>query len=133
MLTFTPPDDVLVAMGHPKRRRDPKEVGMRSWSNRDVDVLFQPRTLVHFTGDARKPWMHAIRAGVQVDGAGADGGPATCDWWGATDYLLRRGPRRISVVLAFGEPADIFITTGAAVIVASAGYIARREMQLKGR
>ena len=34
-------------------------------------------------------------------------------------------------VVAFGEPADIFITTGAAVIVGSAWYIARREMQLK--
>ena len=36
-------------------------------------------------------------------------------------------------VVAFGEPADIFITTGAAVIVGSAWYIARREMQMKGR
>lgn len=34
-------------------------------------------------------------------------------------------------VVAFGEPADVFITTGAAVIVGSAWYIARREMQLK--
>ena len=36
-------------------------------------------------------------------------------------------------VVAFGEPADIFITAGAAVIVGSAWYIARREMQLKRR
>ncbi len=34
-------------------------------------------------------------------------------------------------VVAFGEPADVFITAGAAVIVGSAWYIARREMQLK--
>ena len=104
VLTFTPPDDVLSAMGQPARRRDPREVGLSSWSTRDVDVLMQPRSLVHFTGAARAPWMHAIRAGVQVDGAGAGGGPATCDWWGKTDYLLRREPRRLSVVLAFGAP-----------------------------
>ncbi len=36
-------------------------------------------------------------------------------------------------VVAFGEPADIFITTGAAVIVGSAWYIARREMQIRRR
>lgn len=34
-------------------------------------------------------------------------------------------------VVAFGEPVDVFITAGAAVIVGSAWYIARREMQLK--
>lgn len=34
-------------------------------------------------------------------------------------------------VVAFGEPADIFITAGAAVIVGSAWYIAKREMLLK--
>ena len=105
VLTFTPPEDVLAAEGRPPRRREPREVGLRSWTDRDVDVLFQPRTLVHFTGAARHTWMHAIRAGVQVDGAGAGGGPATCDWWGQSDYLLRREPRRLSVVFAFGEPS----------------------------
>ena len=39
----------------------------------DIDVLVQPRSLVHFTGAARHTWMHAIRAGVQVDGAGPGG------------------------------------------------------------
>ena len=106
VLTFTPPDEVLAAMGQPPRRRDAKEVGLRSWSTRDVDVLFQPRSLVHFTGAARSTWMHAIRAGVQIDGAGVDGVPATCDWWGNTEYLVRREPRRLSVVLAFGEAPD---------------------------
>lgn len=104
VLTFTPPEDELAAMGQPPRRRVPKDVGMRSWSDKDVDVIFQPRSLVHFTGKARHTWMHAIRAGVQVDGVGEGGGPATCDWWGQTDYLLRRAPRRLSVVFAFGEP-----------------------------
>lgn len=104
VLTFTPPDEVLRAMGEPPRRRDAREVGLHSWSTRDVDVLVQPRSLVHFTGPARSTWMHAIRAGVQVDGVDPGGGPATCDWWGTTDYLLRREPRRLSVVLAFGAP-----------------------------
>lgn len=107
VLTFTPPEEALRAMGVPAaRRRDPHDVGLRSWTDRDVDVLFMPRTLVHFTQAARSPWMHAIRAGVQVDGAGPGGAPATCDWWGKTDYLLSRAPRRLSVVLAFGEPDE---------------------------
>ena len=96
VLTFTPPE------GEAPRRREPREVGLRSWSDRDVDVLFEPRSLVHFSGAARHPWMHAIRSGVQVDGAD---GPITCDWWGQPDYLLRRGRRRLSVVLAFGAPS----------------------------
>ena len=106
VLTFTPPDEVLASLGQTARRRDPKEIGMRSWSDRDIDVIFQPRSLVHFTGEARAVWSHAIRAGVSVDGVGPGGGPATCDWWGQTDYLLRRAPRRLSVVLAFGEPGS---------------------------
>ena len=104
VLTFTPSEEELAAMGEPPRRRDPREIGMSSWSTRDVDVLVQPRSLVHFTGAARSSWHHAIRAGVQVDGVGEDGGTATCDWWGTTDYLVRRSPRRLSVVLAFGDP-----------------------------
>ena len=104
VLTFTPPDDVLAAMGEPPRRRDPRQIGLSSWSTRDVDVLFQPRSLVHFTSAARSSWMHAIRAGVQVDGVGDGGGAATCDWWGVPEYLVRRSPRRLSIVLAYGEP-----------------------------
>ena len=60
----------------PEPRRDPREIGLRSWSTRDVDVLVQPRSLVHFTGAARSSWMHAIRSGVVVDGAGPGGGAA---------------------------------------------------------
>jgi hypothetical protein len=104
VLTFTPPDSELAQMDRPARRREPREVGLRSWSDADVDVLFQPRSLVHFSGPARTTWMHAIRAGVAVDGAGPDGAAAICDWWGQPDYLLRRNPRRLSVVLAFGDP-----------------------------
>lgn len=94
-------------------------MGLRSWSDADIDVLVQPRTLLHFTGAARDGWSHAIRAGVAVDvmapaapaggdaatAASAAAAPAVCDWWGATDYLLRREPHRLSLVLAFGGAA----------------------------
>lgn len=93
VLTFSPPDV--------PRRKDPHEIGMKSWTDRDIDVLALPRTLLHFTGHARTSWLHAIRAGVQVgDGDHA----AICDWWGQPDYLVKRGPSRMSLVLAYGEP-----------------------------
>ena len=107
VLTFTPPDELLEARGLPPRRREPQAVGTSSWSDLDIDVLVQPRSLVHFTADARSSWMHAIRAGVSVDaaavgGGGGDGAPIVCDWWGQPDYLLQRAPSRLSVVMAFG-------------------------------
>ena len=102
VLTFSPPDAELVARGLP-RRRDGREVGLQSWTDLDFDVLVQPRSLVHFTGAARDSWMHAIRSGVQVDSPSASGGGDLCDWWGQSDYLVKRGPRRVSVVLAFGD------------------------------
>lgn len=99
MTTFTPSDALLQDRGL-ERRRDPHEVGLRSWSDMDIDVLVQPRTLLHFSGDARYEWQHAIRAGLEVP-LGDE--RVVCDWWGANDYLLRREPRRFSVVLAFGD------------------------------
>ena len=125
VLTFSPPEAELSRLGLGPRTTDASEVGLRSWSPRDIDVLVQPRSLVHFSGPARDAWAHAIRAGVQLDGSensSSSGGggsgssssaegaasappPATrCDWWGQTDYLVRRNPRRLSVVLAFGAP-----------------------------
>ena len=105
VVTFTPPDAELEARGLPPRRRSGHEIGLQSWSDADIDVMVQPRSLLHFTGAARSYWMHAIRAGVQVEGEGAQaaGPSAVCDWWGQPDYLLQRGPRRLSLVLAFGE------------------------------
>ena len=111
VLTFTPPDQVLAAANAAPRRVDPHGVGMRSWTDLDVDALVQPRTLLHFTGDARYTWKHAIRAGVQVDQPAAHDGTvqtaAICDWWGKTDYLVRRSQQRLSVVVAFGPPVAI--------------------------
>jgi len=99
VLTFTPSLEELVVRGL-DRRTLPHEVGLRSWSDADVDALVQPGTLLHFSGRARDSWMHAIRAGVQVPTAEGD---IVCDWWGSTDYLLRRNDTRFSIVLAFGE------------------------------
>ena len=67
----------------------------------DIDVLAQPGTLLHFSGDARTSWMHAIRSGVTVPSEQGD--EVACDWWGKTDYLVQRSQRRFSIVLAFGE------------------------------
>jgi len=75
-------------------------VGLRSYSDHDIDAIFQPRTLLHFADDARYSWLHAIRPGVQADLPA--GGSVVCDWWGQTDYLVQRNPERISIVLAFG-------------------------------
>ena len=106
--TFTPADDELAARGL-ERRTGVLEVGERSWSDADIDVLLQPRTLMHLSGRARDTWLHGIRPGVTVEpAAGAPSArreaaaPAVCDWWGAPDYLLQRGERRFAVVLSFG-------------------------------
>eukprot|EP00966_Prymnesium_polylepis_P254194 5874484-Prymnesium_polylepis.1 len=92
-------DEVLGQMGL-ERRKLAQEVGLRSWTDADIDVLVQPGTLLHFSGAARSTWMHAIRAGVAVPTANGD---VPCDWWGASDYLLQRNQQRFSIVVAFGE------------------------------
>ncbi|KAL1519539.1 hypothetical protein AB1Y20_023054 [Prymnesium parvum] len=99
VVTFTPTVEVLDRMGL-QRRTLPQDIGLRSWSDADIDVLAQPRTLLHFRGAARNTWMHAIRAGVAIPTLE---GEVPCDWWGQTDYLLRRSDRRFSIVLAFGK------------------------------
>eukprot|EP00316_Scyphosphaera_apsteinii_P005301 CAMPEP_0119302610 /NCGR_PEP_ID=MMETSP1333-20130426/4181_1 /TAXON_ID=418940 /ORGANISM="Scyphosphaera apsteinii, Strain RCC1455" /LENGTH=262 /DNA_ID=CAMNT_0007305015 /DNA_START=22 /DNA_END=807 /DNA_ORIENTATION=+ len=66
VITFSPTSTILEARGQ-TRRRESTEVGLRSWSDLDIDALVQPNTLLHFCGDARLTWNHAIRAGVQVD------------------------------------------------------------------
>jgi hypothetical protein len=124
VLTFTPPDDELAAAGL-ERRGDPHDVGMRSWTDRDIDVLVQPGTLLHFSGAARDTWKHAIRAGVLADtgtGTGTGGGGGVvCDWWGQPDYLIQRAPTRLSVVLAFGARAEVDEGVHVAMAGAAAG------------
>lgn len=67
----------------------------------DIDVLLQQRSLIHFTGDARSKWGHAIRGGLEMEQPGSP--PAIVDWWGKQDFYIRRSTNRISVVVAFGE------------------------------
>ena len=81
VLTFTPPEDLLPV----PRRRDPREVGLRSWSDRDIDVLVRPRTLVHFPPASRgQPGctrsVQVSRLTPQTDLLRAIGGasPTTC-------------------------------------------------------
>jgi hypothetical protein len=94
VLTFTParPGPGLA------QRRGAAEVGEKSWTDADVDCLLQRRTVVHFSGPARRSWMHAIRSGVLVD---VDGVETVADWWGQLDYLIGRSPERVSIVYAF--------------------------------
>eukprot|EP00310_Coccolithus_braarudii_P024740 CAMPEP_0183358032 /NCGR_PEP_ID=MMETSP0164_2-20130417/48008_1 /TAXON_ID=221442 /ORGANISM="Coccolithus pelagicus ssp braarudi, Strain PLY182g" /LENGTH=294 /DNA_ID=CAMNT_0025531825 /DNA_START=1 /DNA_END=885 /DNA_ORIENTATION=+ len=98
--TFTPTAEACISLGV-ERRSSPHEIGLASWTDADVDALVQPRTLLHFHGDARYEWSHAIRAGVQVP---SSGGEMICDWWGQSDYLISRSAERISIVLAFATP-----------------------------
>mmetsp|Transcript_21052 Transcript_21052/g.57796 ORF Transcript_21052/g.57796 Transcript_21052/m.57796 type:complete len:140 (+) Transcript_21052:749-1168(+) len=102
--TFSPSEAMLTASGMGPRRRKASDVGLRSWSDQDIDAICLPRTLLHFSGDARSSWMHAIRPGVHVDLP--TGGSAVCDWWGKPDYLVRRNSERISIVVAFGAGID---------------------------
>jgi hypothetical protein len=93
-------------------RRSAEEVCRRSWSDGDLDALLKRRAMVHFCGDARWRWGHAIRAGVMAPAApAAQAGTqqqqqqegVICDWWGSLGVLLRRGPERVSIVLAFAD------------------------------
>lgn len=93
VLTFVPPGV--------KPRKDPVEIGLRSWTDQDIDVLLQKRSLCSFSGPARDSWGHAIRGGMEV--TEADGRRSVVDFWGRSDYLLRRNPERISIVVAFGS------------------------------
>jgi hypothetical protein len=124
VLTFVPPEALPRAGGTPGAggtpasapRRSAEEVARRSWSDGDLDALLKRRAMVHFCGDARWRWGHAIRAGVLVPSqphaaGGVAGGPPAgegdagviCDWWGSMGVLLKRAPQRVSIVLAFAD------------------------------
>ncbi len=106
VLTFTPDQSNQSYLATRRTTRGPaplrvrteeQAIALRSWTDDDIDVLQQPGDLVHFFGDARYVWKHAIRAGIEV-------GPpynGICDWWGDLSHVVKRGPIRISLVLAF--------------------------------
>jgi len=99
VLSFVPPDNVL-SPGF-LRRTEAATIAENSWTDKDIDVLLQQRSLVHFCGDARWRWGHAIRGGLEVD---ENGKRTVVDWWGRQDFFIRRSPTRISVVVAFQDP-----------------------------
>jgi hypothetical protein len=80
-----------------KVRTDEMAIAVRSWTDDDLDIMLQSRDLLHFTGNARYIWKHAIRAGLEV-GPPYDG---ICDWWGSLDHLSKRNSDRISIIFAF--------------------------------
>ena len=88
VFTLTPPHSSA-------HRNDPAQVAMSSWSDQDIDVLLKRRGIVGIAGEARNPWRHGIRTGVEV------GEHGICDWFGSTDTLIPRRSERTSIVFAF--------------------------------
>ena len=94
VLTFTPPEGEA-----PRRRMEPREVGLRSWSDRDVDVLFEPRSLVSSAAPRATRgctrFARACRSTAPTARSRATGGasPTTC---------CAAAADASSVVLAFG-------------------------------
>ena len=106
VLTFTPPDAnagsrLSLLAGKPDpggtMRTAANAIALRSWTDYDIDVLFKENSLVHFTGEAKFVWKHAIRIGLDV----AEPYNGICDWHGDLDHLVKRNPKRISIVFAF--------------------------------
>ena len=88
VFTLSPPHSSL-------HRTDVNQISLHSWSDDDIDVLLKRRAIVGITKEARNPWRHGIRTGVDVPNHGI------CDWFGSHDVLLKRGNDRTSVVFAF--------------------------------
>lgn len=80
-----------------KIRTDEGAICMHSWTNDDIDVLLPVGDLLHFSGDARFKWKHAIRTGLDA-GEPYNG---VVDWWGNLEHLYKRNKDRISIIFAF--------------------------------
>ena len=114
VFTLTPDLDQLDAstrMKPLKIRTTPTAIALASWTDDDVDILLEKRSLLCLTGDSRYKWKHAIRTGLLVNmnpkevlESSNTLLPSTevlCDWWGDVNTLLPREPERISVIFAF--------------------------------
>lgn len=88
VFTLTPPHSN-------QHRTDINQISLHSWSDDDIDVFLKRRAIVGITNEARNPWRHGIRTGVDVPNQGI------CDWFGSHDVLLKRGNERTSIVFAF--------------------------------
>jgi len=99
VMTIVPPGDFT--------RKRPGEISLKSWTDQDIDILLRRRSMLLLSGRSRMPWKHAMRTGVQVEFE-TEGKKdlAVCDWWGKTQNLVRRSPQRVSIIIAFGKPAE---------------------------
>ena len=104
VFTFTPDLSTDAYLASTSNREEPLKIRtneaaicMHSWTDDDIDVLLPPGDLLHFSGDARFKWKHAIRTGVDA------GPPFNCivDWWGNLEHLIKRNKDRISIIFAF--------------------------------
>ena len=77
VFTLSPPHSSL-------HRTDINQISLYSWSDDDIDILLKRRAIVGITNEARNPWRHGIRTGVDVSNLGI------CDWFGSHDVLLKR-------------------------------------------
>ena len=95
-----------------KIRTDEAAISLKSWTDDDIDAFVKPKDLLHFSGDARYLWKHAIRTGIEVSLEQPQQQSATnsdkkelvykvCDWWGDLNHLSIRNSDRISIVFAF--------------------------------
>lgn len=88
VFTLTPPQSA-------NHRTDIHQISFYSWSDDDIDILLKRKAIVGITKEARNPWRHGIRTGLEV------GKHGICDWFGSHDVLLKRGKDRTSIVFAF--------------------------------
>lgn len=103
VLTFSP----IEAMRRESARAcDPSVFGMRSFTDDDVDCIARRRSLIHFSGDARYRWTHAIRPGfvAEIPTSSGEASARILEWWGTREQLLERKDDRISIVFAFADP-----------------------------
>ena len=120
VLTLTP--DINLLMKNPaifknhieppmKMRNQIDAISALSWTDIDIDILMNKRSLLHLKNDARYSFKHAIRAGVEVDSAALpddedhkrfkEQHTVICDWFGSMNDLIPRDQERTSIILAF--------------------------------
>eukprot|EP00732_Lithocolla_globosa_P006400 Lithocolla_globosa_v1_NODE_7419_length_949_cov_4.687919.p1 type:complete len:299 gc:universal NODE_7419_length_949_cov_4.687919:915-19(-) len=95
--------DNVLTLCPPQAKIEPLGTGgladfLKSWTDDDIDVLVEARTLVHLTSDARNKWKHGCRFGIE-----AKNNSLLCDWFGTIWSLVPRSEERYSIVVAFED------------------------------
>jgi hypothetical protein len=134
ILGFESPTVLTVSPANPRGAAlmDQRKAALRSWApGEDVDVLSEPRTLIHLHGPARARLGHGTRLGVsrsQLEQCGVElssegeggedeedddddddrNGGVLFDWWGSVHHPIRRNPTRTSLVFAFADVDEEF-------------------------